>query len=135
MVNIVVSVRTADADSALGRNAVGRSIQSRLKEKRPTRPSLQQAAAIKARPAAAVRGYDAVWQKLRAQHLAKYPACVTCGKEDKRNHVDHIVTHKGNDRLRLDPTNLQTLCHSHHSRKTIKNDGGFGKKGRTINDQ
>lgn len=103
-----------------------RSIQSRLKEKRPTRPSLQQEAAIKARPPTAARGYDATWQKLRAQHLAQYPACIKCGKVDKSNHVDHIIPHKGNDRLRLDPKNLQTHCHSHHSSKTGKYDGGFG---------
>lgn len=110
-----------------------KSIQSRLKEKRPTRPSLQQAAAIKARPTPAARGYDAAWQKLRKEHLdkQKYCQCEQCKRSlspSKADMVDHIVPHRGDDRLRLDPNNLQSMLSSHHSRKTAKYDGGFGNK-------
>lgn len=121
--------------AASGASVMGRSIQSRLKEKRLACPSLQQAAAIKARPPAAERGYDAAWQKLRAQHLAKQPycqceQCKRLGLSTKANTVDHIVPHRGDDRLRLDPNNLQSMTRSHHSTKTNKYDGGFGNKKR-----
>jgi 5-methylcytosine-specific restriction endonuclease McrA len=79
------------------------------------------------RPCSTQRGYDHDWRRLRAQHLARHPLCVECEKQgiinagtaDKPNHVDHIVRHNGiGCPLRLDPSNLQTLCHSCHSRKT-----------------
>lgn len=73
------------------------------------------------------RGYaDPLWSRLRAAHLASSPACVQCGSTHRLN-VDHIVAHKGNEALRLDPSNLQTLCASCHSRKTVQQDGGFGR--------
>lgn len=112
---------------------MGKSIQARLREKRPPRVSLQTAAIIKSRPPASQRGYDAEWQKLRAQHLAKqaYCQCQQCKRSlspAKADMVDHIVPHRGDDRLRLDPNNLQSMLRSHHSRKTAKYDGGFGNK-------
>ncbi|MCC6797669.1 MAG: HNH endonuclease [Candidatus Hydrogenedentes bacterium] len=107
---------------------MGKSIQARLREKRPPRVSLQTAAVIKARPTASKRGYDAEWQKLRAQHLARQPACVKCGVVRENNHVDHIVPHRGDNRLRLNPNNLQTMCHSHHSQKRENNEKGFRKR-------
>lgn len=42
--------------------------------------------------------------------------------------VDHIVPlSKGG--AKSDPANLQAFCHSHHSIKTIRHDGGFGRRG------
>ena len=84
-----------------------------------------------ARGGAAARGYDATWRRLRAQHLRIHPACVHCGIIREDNNVDHIVPHRGDDALRLDPRNLQTLCRSHSSRKTASRDGGFGNPRRT----
>jgi 5-methylcytosine-specific restriction enzyme A len=72
----------------------------------------------------AARGYDLPWIKLRSKHLKANPTCVKCG--NKGSHVDHVVAHRGNDALRLDPSNLQTLCASCHSKKTASSDGGFG---------
>lgn len=105
-----------------------KSIQSRLRKKHPPAPSLQQRHYEATRGTTAERGYDHAWQALRAKHLAVYPACKRCGKVDASNHVDHIMAHRGDDTFRLDPANLQTLCHSHHSRKTRRHDGGFGNE-------
>ncbi|ELK38933.1 HNH endonuclease, partial [Brevibacillus agri BAB-2500] len=40
--------------------------------------------------------------------------------------VDHIVPHKGDMRKFWDRMNWQALCASCHSKKTAKEDGGFG---------
>ena len=75
------------------------------------------------RPTATERGYDAEWRRLRAIHLRDNPYCVTCermGKLEKAVDVDHIIPHKGDDALRLDPANLQSLCKWHHRSKTAR---------------
>lgn len=69
------------------------------------------------------RGYDKLWYRLQRQHLNREPVCRRCLEEGKVNDqdlcVDHITPFKGkSDPLRLDPANLQTLCRSHHSIKT-----------------
>ena len=74
------------------------------------------------RPSAAARGYDRKWRRIRAQYLKSHPDCVVCGEPAEE--VDHIVsladggTHKWE--------NLQSLCKTHHSQKTVVFDGGFG---------
>lgn len=84
------------------------------------------------RPNANQRGYNKDWEPVRDAHLALHPECVECWKRGimvvgmrlrngkwVRNHVDHIIPHNGiGCPLRLDWNNLQTLCHSCHSRKT-----------------
>jgi len=68
------------------------------------------------RPNARARGYDAEWQKARADYLAVYPSCRRCGKA--ANVVDHIVPHKGDRSLFMDRRNWQSLCqHCHNSAK------------------
>ena len=63
------------------------------------------------------------WLKiLRPAQLAKEPFCRECAKIGVRAYatdVDHIVDHKGDWSLFSDPSNLQSLCHSCHSRKTL----------------
>lgn len=81
------------------------------------------------RPSAAARGYDRQWRKKRAKYLRKHPFCAESGCSKRATHVDHIVplAAGGAD----DESNFQSLCHSHHSIKTNKEDGGFGNpKGR-----
>ena len=79
------------------------------------------------RGSAAERGYGAAWQKVRAEHLALEPWC-RCGCGELATDVDHIVARRsgGSD----DHANLQSLAHSHHSRKTVLADGGFGSSPR-----
>lgn len=62
-------------------------------------------------------------------YLAEHPTCEWeegCGAEAR--HVDHKdgqgpLAPRGHDW-----SNLQALCHSHHSTKTALYDGGFGNR-------
>lgn len=65
------------------------------------------------RPSARQRGYDSRWQKGRAGYLLAHPYCVRCGAP--ASHVDHIIAHKGDDRLFWDRSNWQSLCAHHHN--------------------
>jgi 5-methylcytosine-specific restriction protein A len=79
-----------------------------------------------ARGTAAERGYDTEWQQLRAAHLRKHPWCADgCGK--RATDVDHRVSVRVAPHRRLDPTNLVSYAHGCHSRKTVREDGGFGR--------
>ena len=84
------------------------------------------------------------WKRLRLEALTAnmvtyqhpYPICVDChaaGLMIEATQVDHIKAHRGDQALAFDRDNLQCLCLSCHSRKTVHEDGGFGKKagGRT----
>lgn len=102
---------------------MSRTIQSRLRGAKQT----MQAAAVEAkRKRAATKNYDTAWRSLRRAHLLDHPACVVCGAARSDNHVDHVKPHRGDDGLRLNPRNLQTLCRRHHSQKTAREDNGFG---------
>lgn len=74
------------------------------------------------RGTAAQRGYDRRWRRLRLMYLREHPLCVEClaaGRTVAATDVDHIVAKRdgGSD----DYTNLQALCHSCHSKKTMGN--------------
>ena len=74
---------------------------------------------------AAGRGYGAAWRKARRQYLEAHPLCVECMKEGryvKATDVDHIVPHRGDQKLFWDRSNWQALCHRHHSMKTMTAD-------------
>jgi 5-methylcytosine-specific restriction enzyme A len=77
------------------------------------------------RGTATQRGYDAKWRKARAYYLSHNPICVRCG--DIATVVDHVTPHKGDKRLFWDRSNWQPLCKTCHDRKTVKEDGGFGR--------
>jgi 5-methylcytosine-specific restriction protein A len=69
------------------------------------------------------RGYDNQWVKLRDWFI-KQPENALCrmceqeGRAIESAEVDHIVPFRGlDDPLRLDPTNLQGLCKTHHHQK------------------
>jgi len=73
------------------------------------------------------RGYDSKWEARRLRHLQKHPLCVHCQREGivrAATVVDHIVPHKGDRALFDDDNNLQSLCASHHSVKTGREDRG-----------
>ena len=83
----------------------------------------------KQRGTAAERGYGARWQKARLEYLQQHPLCVTClsgGDICPATVVDHKKPHKGDKVLFWDVSNWQSLCLTHHSIKSAKEDGGFG---------
>ena len=65
-----------------------------------------------------------VWvYDLRPTQLLREPFCRECAQSGRRTRatdVDHIVDHKGNWQLFTDRNNLESLCHSCHSRKTMR---------------
>ncbi len=61
------------------------------------------------------------WAQLRGGQLLREPFCRECARRGLRvraTDVDHIRDHKGDWRIFTDPANLESLCHSCHSRKT-----------------
>lgn len=77
------------------------------------------------RPSSSARGYGAQWRNLRRLKLNRNPMCEQPGCTEVATDVDHIIARSkgGEDMME----NLQSLCHSHHSRKTALEDGGFRK--------
>jgi len=66
-------------------------------------------------------GYDYTWQRLRKMHLNSNPMCIECAKVgivEPATDVDHRIPISVRPDLRLDMANLDSLCHSHHSQKT-----------------
>ena len=73
------------------------------------------------RGSSTARGYDHVWRRLRADYLREHPECVRCAERGSlvpAQVVDHVHPHRGDEALRLDPANLQSLCRSCHAAKT-----------------
>lgn len=73
--------------------------------------------------------YNSVkWRKISKEFLAKYNVCVICGA--KATIADHITPHRGNEDLFYDTNNLQPMCWSCHTRKTLAENNNFqGSKG------
>ena len=71
-------------------------------------------------------GYDRKWDKARKEFLKANPLCVVCGKP--ATEVDHIIAHKGNKALFWNVANWQSLCHSCHSKKTIRENRFYNVK-------
>lgn len=65
-----------------------------------------------------------VWtDDLRPEQLLREPFCRECARNNVRTRatdVDHVVDHKGDWQRFTDRGNLQSLCHSCHSRKTMR---------------
>lgn len=60
---------------------------------------------------------------LRPAQLLREPWCRECARHGRRvraTDVDHIVDHKGDWERFCDRSNLESLCHSCHSRKTAR---------------
>ncbi|THK37652.1 HNH endonuclease [Ensifer sp. MPMI2T] len=68
--------------------------------------------------------YDADWHRLAARFKKAHPYCQVKGCGRPTEHVDHIVTVRAAPHLRLHWSNLQALCHQHHSRLTHAYDQG-----------
>lgn len=65
------------------------------------------------RPSSSARGYSGKWDKARDTYLKQHPFCVRCGQAAAV--VDHIVPHRGDQRLFWDKGNWQPLCVNCHS--------------------
>ncbi|MGJ3500350.1 HNH endonuclease [Piscirickettsia salmonis] len=79
----------------------------------------------------AQRGYGGRWQRERKIFLQDHPLCKQCLQDDKlipATEVDHIKPHGVDDDLMWNQRNWQALCKPCHSRKTVNEDGGFGRK-------
>ena len=74
------------------------------------------------------RGYNYKWQKARRTYLDRRPYCVHCeeaGRVTLATVVDHIIPHRGCQKLFWDnENNWQPLCEFHHNSKTAKEGGG-----------
>ena len=70
---------------------------------------------------------SSVWRSIRADYLARHPLCVHCEAKGLKRMATHL-DHKDSDSWNNNEGNFQGLCHSCHSIKTAKNDGGFGNK-------
>lgn len=77
------------------------------------------------RPSSSLRGYGRRWRKLRAMCLARDPVCTECGQKPS-HHADHVTALAKGGTNGLE--NLRGLCHGCHSRKTVQEDGGFGRE-------
>ena len=78
---------------------------------------------------AAKRGYNRRWQKARKSYLEAHPLCVQCAKQGKyvrATVVDHIIPHRGDQKLFWDQNNWQSLCKSCHDKKTLTEDTPAG---------
>lgn len=83
------------------------------------------AAAEARRPSARARGYNTGWEREARAFLAEHPTCIACG--DRATVVDHATPHKGDRALFWNRANWQPMCAPCHSRKTARDDGGFGR--------
>ena len=65
-----------------------------------------------------------IWtDDLRPAQLLREPFCRECARRGIRTYatdVDHVKDHKGDWAMFTDRGNLQSLCHSCHSRKTMR---------------
>jgi hypothetical protein len=63
------------------------------------------------------------WRHLRRRYLAAHPACEVAGCNHRARHVDHVVPRRVAPHRAFDISNLQALCHAHHSQVTRAFDG------------
>ncbi|WP_424976816.1 HNH endonuclease [Leisingera sp. S232] len=69
------------------------------------------------RPTASQRGYGGKWRAARDAFLRINDRCAWPGCGSLATVVDHIIPHRGDDRLFWDRSNWQPLCTSCHSRR------------------
>lgn len=85
----------------------------------------------RARDPEAVKFYkSAAWLRTRKRVLERdnhtCQQCLSQGRAVTATHVDHRQTRRERPDLELEDSNLTSLCHSCHSSKTNREDGGFG---------
>jgi 5-methylcytosine-specific restriction protein A len=112
--------------------------EARVAQYKAEREKAREARRCKRTGSSAKRGYGYRWQRLRAAFLREHPLCEACllqGRATPATDVDHIKPHRGDQDLMWDVDNLQALCHACHSKKTAREDGGFGNAARLDKDQ
>lgn len=70
------------------------------------------------RPKARDRGYNTAWDRATVEFRQFNPHCVGCaaiGVRERATLVDHVIPHKGDQRLFWDRTNWQPSCTWHHN--------------------
>lgn len=70
------------------------------------------------RPSAAKRGYNHEWRKARLEYLASHPHCRECSKQGVTRLatvVDHVIPHRGDNRLFWHRAGWQPLCAPCHN--------------------
>lgn len=75
------------------------------------------------------RGYGTLWAKASRAFRSAHPLCAQCQRDGRLVQggcVDHVIPHRGDQRLFWDRANWQTLCLACHSSKTAREDGGLG---------
>jgi 5-methylcytosine-specific restriction protein A len=79
------------------------------------------------RPSAHKRGYTARWATFARSYLKDHPWCEhPQGCTELATQVHHLDGLGPNGPQGFDPTNLQALCHTHHSQTTADlQPGGF----------
>jgi 5-methylcytosine-specific restriction protein A len=65
------------------------------------------------------------WRRIRAIVLSEQPLCEECNRQNRTTGAS-VVDHINGDASDNRRENLQSLCPSCHSKKTAKEDGGFG---------
>lgn len=65
------------------------------------------------------------WRVIRSNFLKVHCVCIICG--GKATIADHIIPHKGDERLFYNENNLQPMCWRCHSAKTLKENNYFKK--------
>jgi 5-methylcytosine-specific restriction enzyme A len=69
---------------------------------------------------------SSAWQRLRALKIQETPWCELCALTSPQpvpaTDVDHIRPRHSHPRLKLEMSNLQSLCKSCHSKKTARGD-------------
>jgi 5-methylcytosine-specific restriction enzyme A len=79
----------------------------------------QRRAYDRARAASPFRIYSTPeWRAFRAQILAERPACIDCGR--RATDVDHLTPVREAPDRALDPSNVVSRCHPHHSARTSR---------------
>lgn len=79
------------------------------------------------------RGYNNDWYRASRAYLkqSEHALCRACEKQGRvtaATCVDHVVPHHGDPDLFWNEENWQPLCQTCHSKKTAREDGGFGNR-------
>ena len=93
------------------------TVPARLSSAPAKLASLQGSGWRQGKTGSTARGYSYRWQQYRIRFLVQHPLCVMCeaeGRTTAATVVDHIVPHRGDDKLFWDANNHQALCKPHH---------------------